>query len=325
MRQLVLLGLVLSAAACGSRPEDEHEVSTPFVYFDASPDRLDRPDCLGEAPLCRELSPVDCNGHRLPVNLGHRGIGWNDETNPYPENTVLSIARAFETGAGGVEVDILKTKDDVIVLAHENNLAYDVDGYPKTDCTGKITESDWDEIKECHALSYMEDGFQTKLDRLEWLLDLPHLGVLVLDVKNDDLEKEREKTVDVIVSALEQRGLVDQTVLMLYNYETIEYAAELGVSTCYKRHKKAGLSDAEIAAEVAESPAFSICVYYKLLSDSQMKEFFDHGVEVITYFIADGMTAAKFEEGFEQHITWGLFGVINDRVEQAVEILSAHQ
>ncbi len=63
---------------------------------------------------------------------GHRGSGCTDSPHARasparagkpPENTLDSIARAYADGADFVEVDVLRTKDDVLVITHSNRLS----------------------------------------------------------------------------------------------------------------------------------------------------------------------------------------------------------
>ena len=49
--------------------------------------------------------------------LGHRGIPVL-----YKENTILSLIKAIEFGANGVETDVRLTKDGIPVLLHDDNL-----------------------------------------------------------------------------------------------------------------------------------------------------------------------------------------------------------
>jgi len=48
--------------------------------------------------------------------LGHRG------TISKPEDTLSAFKKAIEAGADGVELDIQKTSDGVIVVSHDENL-----------------------------------------------------------------------------------------------------------------------------------------------------------------------------------------------------------
>ena len=51
---------------------------------------------------------------RRPLVLGHRGASA-----AVPENTLAAFARAREMGADGVELDVRRTLDDVLVVHHD--------------------------------------------------------------------------------------------------------------------------------------------------------------------------------------------------------------
>lgn len=49
--------------------------------------------------------------------FAHRGFSGE-----YPENTMLSFQKAYETGCDGIELDVQLTKDDVIVIMHDERI-----------------------------------------------------------------------------------------------------------------------------------------------------------------------------------------------------------
>src|SRR3954469_3561814 len=51
---------------------------------------------------------------RRPLVLGHRGASA-----AAPENTVAAFVRARELGADGVELDVRRAADDVLVVHHD--------------------------------------------------------------------------------------------------------------------------------------------------------------------------------------------------------------
>jgi glycerophosphoryl diester phosphodiesterase len=71
-------------------------------------------------------------GPDRPVLLGHRGCG-RGIVDGYSENTLESFLAAIELGADWLEVDVRRTADDTLVVAH--NPAED-DGVFYTDITG---------------------------------------------------------------------------------------------------------------------------------------------------------------------------------------------
>jgi glycerophosphoryl diester phosphodiesterase len=85
---------------------------------------------------------------------GHRGSGctdsahargWRAREGKPPENTLDSMARAFEEGADFVEVDVLRTQDEELVVTHSNRLSEHVWGQePRAPYVGDLT---WRELE----------------------------------------------------------------------------------------------------------------------------------------------------------------------------------
>ncbi|MCX7845927.1 MAG: glycerophosphodiester phosphodiesterase family protein, partial [Dictyoglomaceae bacterium] len=50
------------------------------------------------------------------IILGHRGNAYN------PENTIKAFKSAIEMGADGIELDVQKTKDNILIVCHDENL-----------------------------------------------------------------------------------------------------------------------------------------------------------------------------------------------------------
>lgn len=71
------------------------------------------------AATAREHRP---HQSRRPLVIGHRGApAWR------PEHTLASYQRAIEDGADIIEPDLVATRDGVLVVRHENNLAETTD------------------------------------------------------------------------------------------------------------------------------------------------------------------------------------------------------
>lgn len=71
---------------------------------------------------------------------GHRGAKGT-----YPENTLLSFAKAIEQGVEGLELDVHMTKDGEIVVIHDESLERTTDG------NGSIKDMTLEEIKQFSA------------------------------------------------------------------------------------------------------------------------------------------------------------------------------
>lgn len=82
----------------------------------------------------RESNPIMAAKER-PLILGHRGV-----PHLHQENSFSGIQRALELGLDGVEFDVFVTRDERVVLFHEEELERVTDGH------GKITDLTWDEV-----------------------------------------------------------------------------------------------------------------------------------------------------------------------------------
>ena len=78
----------------------------------------------------------------LPV-LGHRGASALR-----PEHTLASYAKAVADGADFIEPDLVATKDGVLVIRHENNIAETTDIAAHPEFAGRRTEKTVDGQKE---------------------------------------------------------------------------------------------------------------------------------------------------------------------------------
>jgi glycerophosphoryl diester phosphodiesterase len=71
-----------------------------------------------------------------PTVIGHRGLGCGI-VQGYEQNTLGSFLAAVECGVGWVEVDVRRTRDDVLVVAHDPAFP---DGAFHVDLTGSETD-----------------------------------------------------------------------------------------------------------------------------------------------------------------------------------------
>lgn len=70
----------------------------------------------------------------------HRGYSGR-----YPENTMLAFKKAAETGCEGIELDVQLTKDDVVVVIHDEKIDRTTDG------TGMVRDYTYEELKKFNA------------------------------------------------------------------------------------------------------------------------------------------------------------------------------
>ena len=326
---MLLVG-AMTLACQESTPPTDAELDAGVPPDRSAPSRVDAASsrdgahdaAFSDADALPDAGPPPCQSGcgPFPQILGHRGMAWNHVDNPYPENSVLSAAAAIAAGAAGVEIDVSKTVDHVIVLAHDNKLSTRGPGrVPKTDCRGLITESTWAELESCHSQSSMPGGFVEPLGRLEDLLVLSGLEFLVLDVKNDRSQCEIEQTIDAIATALRAAGARDRTVLMLYTQTGIDLAHAHGLRACIKRHLRRDLTDPEIVDVTAATGAWGQCSSSSIVTRTLMDGLRGHDQAQVTYWLGHDQSPEHIRTRIQRFTDLQVYGVITDVVAGAVK------
>ncbi|MFZ5790269.1 MAG: glycerophosphodiester phosphodiesterase [Pseudomonadota bacterium] len=105
---------------------------------------------------------------RLPKVIGHRGAAASA-----PENTIASIRRAAALGARWVEFDAKLTKDNVVILMHDDTLDRTTTGH------GPVKATRWSEIRRLDAGAWFGPDWRgTRVPKLaDVLAELVRLGL----------------------------------------------------------------------------------------------------------------------------------------------------
>ena len=116
------------------------------------------------------------------INFAHRGASTYA-----PENTMVSFALGYKMGANGIETDVQRSKDGVLVLYHDNNLMRTLGR------TGSISDYTWEELEGFDAGIFKGEEFKgEKLVKLEdFLEEYGNKGLmLAIEIKQSGIEKE---------------------------------------------------------------------------------------------------------------------------------------
>jgi glycerophosphoryl diester phosphodiesterase len=91
-----------------------------------------------------DLDKIDNLNNGKILVVGHGGGGFQAYFNPLPDNSMASIHRAIDgLNADGVEVDVQLTKDNQLLLYHDEQLP------TLTNCYGCISEANYKELQDC--------------------------------------------------------------------------------------------------------------------------------------------------------------------------------
>jgi len=168
----------------------------PELLFAMPSDNHVLGDCITD-PACDRV-----------LKVGHRGsLLWA------PEDTLTALETALRLGADVVEIDVRATRDGVLVLMHDSDLAR------TTDCRGRVEEQDWADIEPCTVLPLLP-GFPTDhIPTLPQVLNALR-GLTVIDV---DVKVGTAELAGLLVEQVVAAGMTEQVMLLTRNLDQARY------------------------------------------------------------------------------------------------------
>lgn len=227
-------------------------------------------------------TPKSKNGTPF-VAYAHRGA-----SHYCPENTMMAFYMGMQMGANGIETDVRRTRDGVLVLFHDATLER-VTGH-----TGKIADYTYSELQE---LTVQKDGLHDKIPTLEdFLAHFAYRDItFAIELKADGIEKE-------VADMIFRYGIEGKTVVTAFELERLKrikaYAPSLSVGFLTES------TDEGMLRELVALGAAEYCPYGPSVTPEAVKAWHALGLSVRAWGIAnekimktvydagvDGMTA----------------------------------
>lgn len=203
---------------------------------------------------------------------GHRGMSER-----YPENTLPAVIHAAELGVDLIEIDIYLSKDDIPVLAHDQNLERCSNG------TGLVYEKTLEELKQLDFGGFKGKAFEgTRLPTLEEFFQvmLGYPDVLIdVDIKiyPDDI-RCAHKAVDLA----ERMGILDRCIFNSIDCDVVDALYHrvgrriVGAPDFYP-----WIKNFRPGPEGTFSQLWGVCVPYKNLTPEVADRFRSYGLTVV--------------------------------------------
>lgn len=195
------------------------------------------------------------------VNYAHRGASQY-----FPENTLSAFYAGLRMGANGIETDIHKTKDGVLVLFHDDELDRATDG------TGLLTDYTYEELLRFRVHNPAGDRVDCIVTLEDFLKYFSFRDLtFAIELKQDHVEKE---TIDM----LERFGMREKTILTSFNYESIKnakaYNPNYRVGYLYEPDEK------EPVEKLRAIGGEELCPLAELVTQKSVEEFHAMGFSV---------------------------------------------
>ena len=137
--------------------------------------------------------------------IAHRGF-----SSQYPENTMLAFQKAIGIGADFIELDLHKTKDDVIVVIHDDS----VNRTSSNERKGEISEMTYDQLSDINVGYTTKFGGQfsdQKIPSLREVLELAKGKIKVcIEIKVAGIEQQ-------ILQLVHEVSMNDQVILFCFD------------------------------------------------------------------------------------------------------------
>ena len=276
LKNLALFIIVLSLFGCGSDSESGGDTSS-------------------SSSLKEVFTPKD----KLLV-IAHRGASAHT-----PENTMLSFATALQIGADMLEADVNITKDNKLILFHDETLSRTTNG------SGLVTHKTLSEIKSLDAVSWFGVEFRgEKVPALEELLEYVQDKQCYLN-----LEIKNKNVINQLLIAIKDYGLLERTLFSASDTDWLRLIniSEPNAYLCplvYETFSVSSLSRIIPEFGFVESPLSS------WLKDN-VESLNDRGIAILAYTLNEELT-------IRQAIEVGVQGIISDYPDRVINILSEY-
>ena len=256
-----------------------------------------------------------------PLNFGHRGFAGQ-----YPENTILSYQKAIEAGANVLEMDVQLTRDNKLVVFHDDTLDRMTNG------NGKVQEKSLVEIKKlnvgCEFIPHTLCGKNSKpFKNLE--LKVPLLSEVFNEFPlfrfNIDIKQHEKKVCEALFETIKEFGLSEKVLVASDDYKTIKYFRSIS-----KGNIATGASYREVANFMFlkrinmlnrfpyEADAFQIPEKYyglRILSENFISEAHKKNIAVHPWTINE-------KSDMERLLNWGVDGIMTDYPDRLNSVLN---
>lgn len=145
------------------------------------------------------------------INYAHRGA-----SEYAPENTMSSFYLGLLQGANGIETDVQRTKDGVLVLFHDDTLDR------VTDASGKVSDYTLAELKKIKVTGDCTTGFYDYIPTFEEFLKVfsAYNISFAIELKHQGLEAD-------VLELAEKYGIMDRMTVTSFNFEYIKRIKEI--------------------------------------------------------------------------------------------------
>ena len=203
------------------------------------------------------------------INFAHRGA-----SEYAPENTLSSFYLGLLQGANGIETDVQRTKDGVLVLFHDDTVDRVTDG------SGKLCDFTLEELKKLKIYGNNTTGFCDRIVTLrEFLEKFSNYDItFAIELKGAGVEEET-------LSMIEEFGIMEKTTFTSFKFDYIKKIKELN-----KNARVGWLTDDitdDAVERLKEIGGEEICPKAETVTNNLMKKWRSESLGVRAWGVSD--------------------------------------
>ena len=151
-----------------------------------------------------------------PLIVARRGDSANA-----PENTLASFRLALANGADGIELDVMFSADQKLVVIHDDTLDRTTNGH------GLVGATPSDAIRELDAGSRFEEKFKGEPVPLLDEVFAEFGGKFLINVELKNYKTPKDQLPDFVVALIKKHGLSESVMLSSFNARNLPRAKAL--------------------------------------------------------------------------------------------------
>lgn len=245
----------------------------------------------------------------IPMIETHRGL-----SGVYPENTLASFQAAIDLGVDRIEMDLHLTKDNEVVILHDDTLERTTNG------NGPVDQKTLEEIKKLDAGSWKDEKFKgERVPTLKEVLKLAKDKVMVnLDIKTAAVIKPA-------IAELHSMEMLRQTIItgchedwvVIVQQEEPSIPIFLEHSDSYKKvGEDTGFNIAETGIGVALKHRLKgLCWDDKDVNPNLVRSARQHGISVLVWTVDDPVRIKEL-------LSWGVDGIMSNYADRVLSALN---
>lgn len=156
------------------------------------------------------------NTNSIPLIIAHRGDSANA-----PENTLAAFRLALANGADGIELDVMLSADQKLVVIHDDTLDRTTNGY------GQVGAMPLAALRELDAGGWFKPEFKGEpLPLLDEVFEELG-GKLLINVELKNYKTPKDQLPELVVALVKKHGLSESVLLSSFNARNLPRAKSL--------------------------------------------------------------------------------------------------